>query len=133
MAHIIEVRREDPCPRCNGQGSIYYSSTATWRGGMGGASMTHDVCDICWGSGEQHDPWTDLRKLRDEETTRVNRASKELFASSMGQGLTVLQPALLALADVMDREARRRKPPVAYGWDKVCVLLAKWLRRGREE
>jgi hypothetical protein len=51
------------CPRCNGAGRTTYGSTATWRGGIGGAAMTMDVCDRCWGSGDRHRPGADLTKL----------------------------------------------------------------------
>lgn len=47
---------------CLGRGRIWYGSTATWRGGMGGASMTEDVCDRCWGSGNRASPGKDLRR-----------------------------------------------------------------------
>ncbi|VVB53302.1 Uncharacterised protein [uncultured archaeon] len=60
------------CPKCQGWGSKTYSSTATWRGGIGGQVMTTDVCDKCWGSGDATKPWTDLRKLRYSRNTSPN-------------------------------------------------------------
>jgi len=45
-----------PCTRCHGLGYAVYASTTTWRGGIGGAAMTSDVCSKCWGSGST-DPW----------------------------------------------------------------------------
>lgn len=51
------------CTECNGNGFKYYDSTATWRGGIGGAAVTKDVCDVCWGSGDDQNPLTDLKKL----------------------------------------------------------------------
>lgn len=49
------------CPACGGEGKRLYNSTATWRGGHGGQSMTTDICDRCWGSGDERIPGPDLR------------------------------------------------------------------------
>jgi hypothetical protein len=52
------------CPECSGLGVKTYPSTATWRGGIGGAAMTTDICNECWGSGDKYKHWVDLRALR---------------------------------------------------------------------
>lgn len=52
-----------PCPACGGSGIKSYSDTTTWRGGFGGQAFTNDVCDKCWGSGNNNKPWANLRKL----------------------------------------------------------------------
>lgn len=39
------------CHSCGGAGEKGYANTATWSGGVGGQSMTQDVCDSCWGTG----------------------------------------------------------------------------------
>lgn len=51
----------EECPECDGSGVLTYGSTATWRGGIGGAMMTTDVCDKCWGSGNKQKPWPNRR------------------------------------------------------------------------
>lgn len=67
FAEFLEMRgierREDACPECVGVGVKSYSSTATWRGGIGGQAFTMDVCDKCWGSGNRHQPWPSHRML----------------------------------------------------------------------
>jgi homoaconitase/3-isopropylmalate dehydratase large subunit len=45
------------CIKCGGLGTRTYGSTATWRGGIGGQQMTTDVCDRCWGSGDENRRW----------------------------------------------------------------------------
>lgn len=111
-----------------------YGSTATWRGGMGGAAMTRDVCDQCWGSGDKHEPWTDLRKLRDEASVNVKREAAVLLEQRMGVFLTSLHPAIEALCVVLDKESRRRKNPLGTdfwsvrNWELVTTQLAKILR-----
>lgn len=49
------------CTGCGGLGVKTYSSTATWRGGIGGQAMTEDVCNVCWGSGNANAPWPSHR------------------------------------------------------------------------
>lgn len=59
-----DIPEEECCKKCGGRGIILYPSTSTWRGGIGGAMMTNDVCDKCWGSGNEKKPWLNLRLLR---------------------------------------------------------------------
>lgn len=49
------------CYTCQGQGVRVYCNTTTWHGGIGGQSMTSDVCDKCWGSGNIDRPWLSHR------------------------------------------------------------------------
>jgi len=54
LYEMLEWRGIEPgmqCSSCGGSGRRTYSSTATWRGGIGGQACTDDVCDGCWGSG----------------------------------------------------------------------------------
>ena len=57
---------DKPCGSCSGSGVRVYGSTSTWRGGIGGQAVTSDVCDTCWGSGNQSKPWTNLRQKAQE-------------------------------------------------------------------
>lgn len=57
------IPEDQVCVRCYGRGSRVYPSTSTWRGGIGGQALTSDVCDQCWGSGNEKQPWTNLRKM----------------------------------------------------------------------
>jgi len=52
-----------PCDRCGGAGVRAYPSSAGWRGGAAGQSITTDVCDSCWGSGDKNRHGANLRKL----------------------------------------------------------------------
>jgi hypothetical protein len=55
------LQAEKPCGRCNGRGRRAYASTATFWGGLGGASITDGVCDGCWGSGDEWNKNPNLR------------------------------------------------------------------------
>lgn len=52
----------EACKECGGSGSKVYGDTSTWRRGVGGQSLTQDVCDHCWGSGNRLAPWPDRRR-----------------------------------------------------------------------
>lgn len=56
-----------PCKECNGSGMKVYGSTATWLGGIGGCAMTNDVCDHCWGTGDEHRHGFNLRAIARRE------------------------------------------------------------------
>jgi hypothetical protein len=128
LAQLLQLRHvAKPCPTCSGLGGKWYGSTATWRGGIGGAAMTWAVCDECWGSGDQEHAWEDLRKQRDQETQRVHERAANLFSRSLGGSLRLLRPTFEELAGELDRLARQRRPRPYY-WAHVCELLAKLLR-----
>lgn len=55
----------EQCQNCGGAGKLAYGSTATWRrSGIGGAAITVDVCNSCWGSGDRHRPWPSHDRAR---------------------------------------------------------------------
>ena len=62
------------CTKCKGKGRKWYGSGATWRGGMGVASCTMDICNKCWGSGDEDKPFTDLRKEIDGYRQELRRS-----------------------------------------------------------
>ena len=67
LEYLQSIRGFDtPCSVCHGTGVQSYSSTATWQGGFGGQAFTTDVCDHCWGSGDEHRHGANLRELRAE-------------------------------------------------------------------
>ena len=51
------VDDDDICSGCGGIGWRTYGDTSTWRGGVGGQSLTDDVCCDCWGSGSASKHW----------------------------------------------------------------------------
>lgn len=53
----------DACERCQGAGTVLYSTGSTWRGGVSGQAATRDVCDKCWGSGSKSKPWPNRKEL----------------------------------------------------------------------
>jgi len=60
---FLDDRYDSICVDCNGSGIKIYSSTSTYFYGVGGCAMTHDVCDKCWGSGDESNPFRNIKKL----------------------------------------------------------------------
>lgn len=118
---------EDPCGTCHGTGVRAYTSTSTWRGGMGGAKTTKDVCDRCWGSGDSVRLWPNLRRLEAEEDRRIAARAADLFSQRCGVWAPSLLPALEELATELDGFSRQRRPR-PNGWDSVTRSLARALR-----
>ena len=118
---------ETPCEQCGGTGRHTYGSTSTWRGGIGGCAMTSGVCDRCWGSGDEHRHWGNLREREASETRRIEERAASLFSSRMGLNLDLLHPALEAIATELDRLSRGRKER-PYHFVSSCESLAKLLR-----
>lgn len=57
------------CEKCGGTGRCHYPNTATYNSRPGilvGHAFTWDICDLCWGSGNEDRPYKNLRKLNEE-------------------------------------------------------------------
>lgn len=54
------------CTKCNSTGRFHYPNTGTYddRPNMiVGHGFTWDICDQCWGSGDENRPFRNLREL----------------------------------------------------------------------
>jgi hypothetical protein len=64
---LIQKRRriypENVCAKCAGTGTLVYGNTSTYWHSIGGAAMTQDVCEHCWGSGDASRPWPSHREF----------------------------------------------------------------------
>ena len=131
--HLKWMRRHrgvvTPCVKCNGFGVRHYGSAATWRGGMACACMQRDVCDHCWGTGDEHVTGVDLRVQINGEDQRVNERAVELIALAACCPFESCKPTVLEVADELDRLARGRKARPRW-FDAICTSLAATLRKG---
>ncbi len=128
--YMLELRGiEEACETCRGSGVRAYGSTATWRGGIGGCSMTQDVCDSCWGSGDKHRKGADLRRVLN--TIDQKAAEKALAILSAGANWQSLAPARDMLCDEIEALATA-KPRTARpsGFRELARSLARQLRGG---
>lgn len=128
---------ETLCAKCKGAGVRSYSSTATWRGGVGGQAFTADVCDGCWGSGVADRPWLNLRTLRDDVKRQVAERAVDVLLRACGATLTSAQPQVRAiialLREAADKAGRARKPQPGHDsiwFAPLARTLADALERG---
>lgn len=51
-----------PCSACGGPGRRMYPNTATWHRDtqIAGQAFSFDICDKCWGSGDEERPFLNL-------------------------------------------------------------------------
>jgi hypothetical protein len=124
---------ETECHVCHGTGSKLYGSTSTWRGGVGGCSMTWGVCDHCWGSGDEHEKWANLRSLESKRADWENEQCLSYFARKTGASLSTVRRYLTAVADILEREERRRKTPFdhessGFHWRSTLMIVAGAIR-----
>lgn len=122
---------DDPCLKCDAAGKISYGNTATWRGGIGGATITQDICDACWGSGDRFRTGMDLRKLRSEEARRTAEAAVDLLARSVGAGWKTTHAEIGQIIETLEKlsDKRGRGKPMYPYLPALTQALANVLRR----
>lgn len=123
---------ETPCPVCDGSGVKFYSSTATWHGGIGGQACTKDVCDSCWGTGDLHRKGVDLRKQRNEFNSAVKHEVTKYLSNLAGISPSNARAVTVWIANEIEKLANKRKVPkevenVVY-WQSLCKYLAYRIR-----
>lgn len=78
---LIQKRRriymESVCKKCDGTGTLTYGNTSTYWHGVGGAAMTHDVCEGCWGSGDESRPWPSHKDFYDMKRRLESAVAQE--------------------------------------------------------
>ena len=105
IAQLAYQINDIACERCHGAGERTYPSTATWRGGVGGAMMTKDVCDRCWGTGREDYTGFDLRKMMATHRELETSSSRRWFEERIGAGTKIISQAFGEIAKTL-RNAR---------------------------
>ena len=124
MCEVHRVRT--PCTECHGSGRLLYGSTATWRGGIGGCSMTQDVCNVCWGTGCSERKGVDLRALADGEASRVSQRAMEIVSDRLGLKAECIRETVLAIAGEIEALGKSRRRTAEFRI--FTSYLAKLLR-----
>lgn len=131
MLRFRAIRPGDECLKCNGSGVVLYASTSTWRGGMGGASMTADVCDSCWGSGNRYEPWDNLRALESKYNSDLSAMALTVLEHRIGCGITNCHQSIEAICQLLDDASKPTRRKARPDWfDSTCQALVKVLRDG---
>lgn len=134
MNRLLHMRGVDePCSVCHGFGTRQYSSTATWHGGVGGAAMTVDVCDTCWGTGDEFRHGADLRAASLQRRQWEDSQCLQYFARKIGCTLSMTHDHMIAIAEILEREERRRKTPFdhdngGFWWRGTLKMVASGIR-----
>lgn len=131
---------DDPCTKCQGAGVRSYSSTATWRGGMGGCMITTDVCDRCWGSGDEHRHGEDLRALYAAKKKWEEDQTFEYLTQRFGLNLRGFRARFKDVADFCGKQANRRKIPEGehefwwhHEWSAIESIIRKLVGDAKKE
>jgi len=133
LARMLVWRNvETPCTVCKGSGVRAYPSTATWHGGIGGQMMTMAVCDHCWGSGDEHIHWTDLRQLPGERRALApaitDKETAEAEVKALQRTHTAICEAVVATAarvGIIAHESNNDSPSYWVGRMRGEI---EWLR-----
>lgn len=94
LVAVVRTLAGVACGRCGGEGQRTYASTAGWRGGVGGQSLTHGVCDGCWGTGRRDRTGLDRRRIEDAIGAAWLRASKGDLAEAIRLKTAALESAV---------------------------------------
>lgn len=133
FAELLRSRGvETPCKTCIGTGRRMYGSTSTWRGGMGGCTCTQDVCDRCWGTGDENERGANLRAARDAVERARRESAVEYLASHLGCGIGDCARYVVMLAELAEKQANKRKLPDGehpFWWHERWRALGAVLRR----
>jgi len=107
------------CPACRGFGERAYSSTATWRGGMGGSMITSGVCDHCWGSGRTDQNGPNLRAIQGEYRRLELESSRKWFEEKIGASMGTVRQYFPAIAGRL----KRTRWGGDYGLQRVVEIV----------
>jgi len=118
------------CGRCHGEGSRTYGSTSTWRGGMGGASISRDICDLCWGTGRSDKTGYNLRKYEETFSIAVQKAASEYLVKRLyaDRSSPVSQRARDHLLIISDKLSRCRFKEADFWLERTRDQLVDLLR-----
>jgi hypothetical protein len=87
------------CASCGGAGRRMYGNTATWHKDqeVSGQAFTLDICDRCWGSGDEANPLPNLYELvkgkkpsyTPEDVQKLVAAARNVYGFLNARGLAM--------------------------------------------
>jgi len=123
---------DSPCEACMGMGRRMYSSGSTWRGGMGTAACTWDVCDVCWGSGDKNRIGANLREIEKERRDWEHEQCLTWLTRHLGLDFNALNRRLGDISDFCKKQANKRKIPQGedyFWWSENWLALSSLFRK----
>jgi hypothetical protein len=94
--------------------------------------MSKGVCDRCWGSGDAHHKWANLRLLEAKRRHWEKQQCQAWLATELGCNIKSICKRIADLAELANQQARRRKIPAGedpFFWAREWEALAKILQR----
>jgi hypothetical protein len=82
---------------------------------MGGQTITVDVCDACWGSGERDRPWANLRTMRNDIERMVAERAVDALARAAGATLQTTRKEVAEIAEILRTASRKRGKSIWFG------------------
>lgn len=121
------------CIKCGGEGTYMYGSTSTWRkGGVSGCAMTQDVCDICWGSGDDFHPGINLRELETKTPDPMEESAVKPARKHVRYSLTGLSKAVTLAKDGIFSNAPYDPEKELENIQTNCETLAYLINKDNE-
>jgi hypothetical protein len=113
---------ETPCHVCRGSGRRSYSNGSTWRRGVGTCSFEPDVCDHCWGSGDEREHFEDRRKTEERWREKVRTATLDSWL--LGFVDTADRQGVIQIAtEALRKPLNRRKDPLNFWQQRMIEYL----------
>lgn len=107
-----------PCKICHGLGTYMYSNSATWhKEGMACQAFTNDICDNCWGSGDENKHGLNLRQLTLNTKRRDRAEALKHISSILGCNLSLMKLFINHYADTIENLSKKRKLPKEFAID----------------
>jgi hypothetical protein len=121
-----------PCSRCRGLGFYGYSNGGTYHDvSVATCSFEEDICDKCWGSGDDNRTWTNILEVERNKKEWDDEQCLKFLGRKLGVSLTKIPRRIEQLADICSKESKRRKLPEGespFWWSQEWDMLASILR-----
>lgn len=122
----MRVRR---CSGCEATGRKCYPNTSGWFGGVGGCAITQDLCDTCWGSGDEEYPFRNLREMTERYEARVSQATFDSFLQKLNFQGPHMRAEVQGVVDVLNKvdQGDVLKGKLSFGVRRMAGLLGSML------
>lgn len=131
--NLTDHHLRNVCSSCSGLGRKWYGNGGTWHPpGMATQGHQRDLCNVCWGSGDDREPFMNMRKFVDDKNEQVRSDGAKVLAGKARIPFASMRAGCEALAAELERLARGRKERPS-GFEAMATILADELRKAKGE
>lgn len=96
---------------------------------MGGCAITDDLCDTCWGSGDEESPFRNLREMFDRCEQRIAQATFDSFLQKLNFSGPHMRAEVQGVVDVLNKvdQGDVLKGKLSFGVRRTAGLLGSML------